>query len=91
MQRYIRESCTDSVVEEHLAQKPGRNVGLHRLADDEAVIDESISDVANHRNERYKGLPLSGQSDSGERGWLSAGEVTTHRVRRSIQSGSRKC
>lgn len=64
---------------------------MHRLADDEAVVEESISDVANQWNERYQGLALSGQSEGGERRRLSAGEVTTHRVKRSIQSGNRKC
>ena len=54
MRRYIRESGADCVIEEHLAPKPGRNVGLHRLADDEAVVEESIGEIANQRDERCK-------------------------------------
>jgi hypothetical protein len=51
---YIRESCADGVIEEHLTQKPGRNVGLLRLADDEAVVEEGISDVADQWDKRYR-------------------------------------
>ena len=54
MGKYIRKTRADSVIEDHLAQKPGRNLGLHRLADDEAIIEESISDVADQWDERCK-------------------------------------
>jgi len=63
MRRYIRESCADSVIEEHLAEKPGRNVSLYGLADNEAVVEKSISDVANQWNERCKGLALKVNGD----------------------------
>jgi hypothetical protein len=53
MQRYIRESRADSVVEHHLAQKPRRNLSLLCLADDETVVEDSISDVADQWDERY--------------------------------------
>ena len=52
MGRYIRKTRADGVIEDHLTQKPGRNLGLHRLADNEAIVEESISDVADQWDER---------------------------------------
>lgn len=75
MGRYIRESRADSVVEDHLAQKPRRNVGLHRLADYEAVVEECISDIADQRDEGCKSsiISLESKMESGERG-VESGE-----------------
>ena len=52
MGRYIREIGADRVIEDHLTQKPGRDFCLHGLADDKAIVDESISDVADQWDER---------------------------------------
>ena len=88
MGRYTRESRADSVVEDHLAQKPRRNVGLHRLADYEAVVEECISDVADQWDERCKPyvisleLKMEWRAESGERR-TDNGEQRTRSVDRT--------